>query len=162
MEAQGERIYSSYSFTTLALDGGEWSASCSGCALPLGKGSPVRIGQEAGRAPEPVWTLRLEEKSLVSAGDRTPIARSSVARHYADWATPASSKFKTYLEFIFLEGGGVATAINIRDFRFSWWQVWRWPLFGICSTTYSHVSEVCTATIIRTMNKPHAKRQLKI
>jgi hypothetical protein len=26
MEAQGERMYSSYSFTTSALDGGEWSA----------------------------------------------------------------------------------------------------------------------------------------
>jgi hypothetical protein len=30
MEEQGERRYSSYSFTTSALDGGEWSASRSG------------------------------------------------------------------------------------------------------------------------------------
>jgi hypothetical protein len=29
--------------------------------LPPGKGSPVPIGQEAGWAPEPVWTQRLEE-----------------------------------------------------------------------------------------------------
>jgi hypothetical protein len=45
--------------------------------LPPGKGPPVPIGQEAGWAPEPVWTQRLEEKSFAPAGDRTPIARSS-------------------------------------------------------------------------------------
>jgi hypothetical protein len=38
--------------------------------LPPGK------GQEAGWAPEPVWTQRIEEKSFAPAGDRTPIARS--------------------------------------------------------------------------------------
>jgi hypothetical protein len=32
-------------------------------ALPPGKGPPVPIVQEAGWAPEPVWTQRLEEKS---------------------------------------------------------------------------------------------------
>jgi hypothetical protein len=61
MEALGgERRYSSYSFTTSALDGGEWSASRPGRALPLGKGPPVPIGEEAGWAPEPVWTQRIE------------------------------------------------------------------------------------------------------
>jgi hypothetical protein len=49
--------YSSYSFTTSALDGGEWSASRPGRALPPEKEPPVTIGQEAGCAPEPVWTL---------------------------------------------------------------------------------------------------------
>jgi hypothetical protein len=43
---------------------------------PRGK-DPVPIVQEAGWAPEPVWTQMLEEKSFASAGDRTPIARSS-------------------------------------------------------------------------------------
>jgi hypothetical protein len=38
--------------------------------LPPGKGPPVHIIQEAGWAPEPVWTQRLEEKSFASAGDR--------------------------------------------------------------------------------------------
>jgi len=56
MEAQGERRYSSYSFTTSALDGDEWSESRPGRVLPPGKGSPVHIGQEAGWASEPVWT----------------------------------------------------------------------------------------------------------
>jgi hypothetical protein len=61
--AWGERRYTSYSFSTSALDGGEWSASRPGRALPPGKGPPVPIVQEAGWAPEPVWTQRLEENS---------------------------------------------------------------------------------------------------
>jgi hypothetical protein len=48
IETQGKRMYSSYSFMTLALDGGEWSASRPGCTLALGKGTPVPTGQEAG------------------------------------------------------------------------------------------------------------------
>jgi hypothetical protein len=40
----GERRYSPYSYITSALDGGEWSASRPGCALPPGKGPPVPIG----------------------------------------------------------------------------------------------------------------------
>jgi hypothetical protein len=46
----GERRYSSYSFSTSALDGGEWSASHPSRALPPGKGLPVPIVQEAGWA----------------------------------------------------------------------------------------------------------------
>jgi hypothetical protein len=71
----GERRYSSYSFTTSALDGGEWSASDPGRALSPGKGPPVPIVQEAGWAPEPVWTQRIEEKSFAPAGDRTPVVQ---------------------------------------------------------------------------------------
>jgi hypothetical protein len=73
----GGEEYSSYSFSTSALDGGEWSASRPGRALPPEKGPPVPIVQEAGWAPEPVWTQKLEEKSFAPAGNRTPIARSS-------------------------------------------------------------------------------------
>jgi hypothetical protein len=47
-------MYSSYSFTISELDGGEWSESRPGRALPPGKGSPVPVVQEAGWAPEPV------------------------------------------------------------------------------------------------------------
>jgi hypothetical protein len=75
--ACGEKRYSSYSFTTSTLDGGEWSASRPGRALTPGKGPPVPIVQETGWPPEPVWTQGLEEKSFASAGNRTPIARSS-------------------------------------------------------------------------------------
>jgi hypothetical protein len=73
-----ERRYSSYSFPTSSLDGGEWSALRPGRALAPGKGPPVLIVQEAGWAPEPVWTRGIEERSLfASAGDRALIARSS-------------------------------------------------------------------------------------
>jgi hypothetical protein len=58
-------------------DGGEWSALRPGRALDPGKGPPIPIVQEAGWAPEPAWTQRLDEKPLASAGDRTSIARSS-------------------------------------------------------------------------------------
>jgi hypothetical protein len=57
-------MYSSYSFMTSALDGGEWSASRPGRALVPGKGPPVHIVQEAGWAPEPVWKQRIQEKSF--------------------------------------------------------------------------------------------------
>jgi hypothetical protein len=73
----GEKSYSSYSFLTSALDGGEWSVSRLSCSLLLGKGPRVTIGQEAGWASKLVWTQRLEEKSSYSAGDQTSIARSS-------------------------------------------------------------------------------------
>jgi hypothetical protein len=62
---------------TSALDKGEWSALRPGRALPAGKGPPVPIEQEAGWAPEPVWTKRIEEKYFAPAGNLTPIARSS-------------------------------------------------------------------------------------
>jgi hypothetical protein len=58
-------MHSSYSFTISSLDGGEWSASRPGRALLPGKGPTV---QEAGWATEPVWTQRLEEKSLSLPG----------------------------------------------------------------------------------------------
>jgi hypothetical protein len=77
----GDRRYSSYSFLTSALEGGGWSASRPGRALPPGKEPPVPTVQEDGWAPEPVWTQRLEEKSSVPSGDRTP-AVQSVVSHY--------------------------------------------------------------------------------
>jgi hypothetical protein len=84
MEAHGrERRYSCYSYLTLALDGGEWSASRPGHALPPRKEPPVPNEQEAGWAPELVWTQGLEEKSSASVGDRTPVVQS-VVRHNTD------------------------------------------------------------------------------
>jgi hypothetical protein len=82
-------MYSSYSFSTSALEGGWWSASRPGRALAPGKGPPVPIVQEAGWAPELVWTQMLEEKSFASAGDQTSYSPvfQPVARHYIDCAT---------------------------------------------------------------------------
>jgi hypothetical protein len=65
----GERRCSSCSFWTSALDGGEWSASSPGRALPPEEGPPVPIVQEVRWAPEPVWTQRLEEKFFAFARD---------------------------------------------------------------------------------------------
>jgi hypothetical protein len=81
--AKGKRSNSFYSLLISALDGGEWSGSCPGCALHPAKGPPVPIVQEAGWTPEPVWTQRLEENSLASAGNRTPVVRA-VVRHCTD------------------------------------------------------------------------------
>jgi hypothetical protein len=75
---RGEEVHVSYSFLTSALDGGEWSESRPGRALPPGKEPPVSIVQEAGWASEPVWTQRLEEKSSAFVGDRTPVVQSVV------------------------------------------------------------------------------------
>jgi hypothetical protein len=61
----GEIMYSSYSCMTSALDGVS-GQSHPGHALSPGKGPPVPIVQEAGWAPEPVWTQTLEGKSLAS------------------------------------------------------------------------------------------------
>jgi hypothetical protein len=84
--AKGERRYSSYSFTTSALAGGELSASRPCRALLSGKGPPVPIVQETGWTLETVWTQRLEEKSFRlcwgSNFDR-PVFQS-VARHCTD------------------------------------------------------------------------------
>jgi hypothetical protein len=82
----GETRYSCYSFLTSALEGGEWSASRPGRALPPEKEPPIPTVQEAGRAPQPVSTQRLEEKSSTSVWDGTPAVQSLV-RHYTDWAT---------------------------------------------------------------------------
>jgi hypothetical protein len=58
MEAHGvRRRYSSYSYLTSALDGGEWSASRPGSALPPGKDPQVPIGQ--------ISTVRVTEKGRV-------------------------------------------------------------------------------------------------
>jgi hypothetical protein len=81
----GER-HSSYSFSTSTLDGGEWSGSHPGRALLPGKGPPVPTVQEAGWAPEPVWTQRLEEKSFRLCREpnlhRTVV--QPVVSHYTD------------------------------------------------------------------------------
>jgi hypothetical protein len=68
-----EMGYSSYSFTTSALVGVNYQCHTPDAINP-GEMTPVPIGQEAGRAPEPVWKPSLEENPFASAGDRTSIA----------------------------------------------------------------------------------------
>jgi hypothetical protein len=78
-------MYSSYSFSTSALDGSVWSASHPGRALPFRGKYPLH---SLGSTQELVWTPRLQEKSFSSAGDRTPVVQA-IVRHYTDYATPA-------------------------------------------------------------------------
>jgi hypothetical protein len=68
----GGRGYRSYSFTTSALDGGEWTASRPSRALPPEKGSPVPIVQEAGWAPELMTSsvLLISHKMLGNSNTR--------------------------------------------------------------------------------------------
>jgi hypothetical protein len=61
--------------------------------LPPGKVPQVPIGQEAGWAPEPVWTQKLEVKSSAPCPHRgsnpdRPVVQP-VVRHYTAWSTPA-------------------------------------------------------------------------
>jgi hypothetical protein len=73
MEAQGREEVWLLLIHDLGTRWGEWSASRPGRALHT-----VPIGQEAGRAPEPVWTQEVRGKNpFASAGNRTWIARPS-------------------------------------------------------------------------------------
>jgi hypothetical protein len=69
---------------TSALDGGEWSASRPGRALPPGKGPPVPTVQESGGSPEPVWTQRLEETFSVPAGLATKLYEAAACSPVAN------------------------------------------------------------------------------
>jgi hypothetical protein len=110
---------SSYSFSTSALDGVEWSASRPGSALTLGKGPPVPIVQEAGRASEPVWTQRIEEKSF-------PLCRQSnldrpvvqpVARQYIDGTTWLTTNSTDDIQdcYVFLSSGSIVSDYGLDD-----------------------------------------------
>jgi hypothetical protein len=63
-------------------------------ALSTGKESPVPIGEEAGWAPEPVWTTwRSENSCLHRDSNSDPYVVQPVASRYTDWATPAPLLF---------------------------------------------------------------------
>jgi hypothetical protein len=87
----GERRYSSYSFSTSALDGGECSASRPGRAFTPGKGPPVAhwtggwVGPRAGLDTEARGKILCPSRE--SNPDR-PVVQP-VVRHYTDWANPA-------------------------------------------------------------------------
>jgi hypothetical protein len=83
-----ERKYSSCSFSTSALDGGEWSASFTGLALPPGKGRRFALYRRL-CGPQLVWTQKLEEKTFASAGDLTPVFQSAVTLYWLNY--PGSS-----------------------------------------------------------------------
>jgi hypothetical protein len=66
----GKRMYSSYSFTTSALDGDEWLAPCPGRALPLGKGPlPSTHLTEGWVGPRVSLDTGYRKNHLACAGD---------------------------------------------------------------------------------------------
>jgi hypothetical protein len=91
----GERKYSSYSFLTSALDGGEWSASRPGRAFTPGERTLGThrtggwVGPRAGLDTEARGKILCPCRG--SNPNRTVV--QSVVRHYTDWATQALSAF---------------------------------------------------------------------
>jgi hypothetical protein len=85
----GERSYSSYSFSTSALDGGEWSASRPGRAFTPGERTPGAhctggwVGPRAGLDSEARGKILCLYRG--SNPDR-PVVQP-VVRHYTAWAT---------------------------------------------------------------------------
>jgi hypothetical protein len=83
---RGKRMYSSYSFTTSAVDGVRGQRHAPDALYtryPLYR----RLD-----GPEPIWTHRLEEKSycLCRGSNLDRLVVQSVVRHYTGWATPAA------------------------------------------------------------------------
>jgi hypothetical protein len=66
--------------------------------------TPGTIVQEAGWAPEPVWTQRIEEKSfcLCRGSNLVRSVVQPVARHYTDWATRLLPSTVTYSKYILI------------------------------------------------------------
>jgi hypothetical protein len=94
MQATMRRGYSSYSFLISALDGGEWSASRPGRALPPVKGPPVPIVQEAEWTPEPVWTQRSLSKIELRSPSRQVCGQTLYClSYYLHW--PSNSPTAT-------------------------------------------------------------------
>jgi hypothetical protein len=84
----GKRMYSSYSFLTSTLDGGEWSASRPDSAFPGERTSDTHctggwVGLRAGLDTEVRGKILFPCRG--SNPDRPFL--QSVVRHYTDWAT---------------------------------------------------------------------------
>jgi hypothetical protein len=72
-----ERRYSLYSFSTSALDGGEWSESHTGHALPREKDSRYPLYRRLGETQSRTGHREYRKNLFASAGYRTWNARSS-------------------------------------------------------------------------------------
>jgi hypothetical protein len=81
----GVRRYSSYSFTTSALDGGEWSESRSGRAFTSGERTPGSHFTGSWVGPRADLDTEVRGKILCPYGDRSSIflnaANTSVLRN---------------------------------------------------------------------------------
>jgi hypothetical protein len=103
MKALGGEKYSSYSFTTSALDGGEWSASRSGRAFTPGERIPGTHCTGGWVGPRAGLDTEIRGKILCPCRGSNldhPVVQS-VARHYTDWATPAPTSIYKLLKIHF-------------------------------------------------------------
>jgi hypothetical protein len=97
MEAQGERRYSSYSFTTSALDGVSGQRHAPSTLYPRGRPT-APIEQEAGWARAGLDAEARGNPLCLCRGSNLdhPVAQS-IIRHCTDWATPVPVSF-TYFQ----------------------------------------------------------------
>jgi hypothetical protein len=94
------------------------SASRSGRALSPRKGPPVPIVQEAGWAPEPVWTQRLDEKffRLCRGSNLSRPVFQPVARH---WLSYPALNFNHYIVIFENRASVVRFEALTADFSYS-------------------------------------------
>jgi hypothetical protein len=101
-------------FLTLALVGGEWSASCP-CCFALGTEHLVPIGYEAGWAPEPVWKIWRSENILSYCDSNSEsLVCHSVVSCYAVCVPVALSTQQTRRKFYNLITWKCLTKLDIR------------------------------------------------
>jgi hypothetical protein len=80
-------MYSAYPFTTLALDGGEWSVSPRPRFTP-GERTPGTHWTGGWVGPRASLDTEVRGKILCRGSNLSRPAVHSVVRHYTDWATP--------------------------------------------------------------------------
>jgi hypothetical protein len=96
-EAQGERMYSSYSFTTSALDRGEWSASRPRRAIAPWKDPRYPLYRRL-CGPQSRSGHRGKISCLCRGSNVDRPVVQSVARHYTAWVTRLLRPTHTYIE----------------------------------------------------------------
>jgi hypothetical protein len=119
-----------HSFLTSALDGGEWSASRPDRDLPLGKGPPVPIVQEAG------WAAETRRKILYlcrgSNPGRSVRSQTLYRLSYRGSRIPSRSANHPAAMFCHWLFKDVSTTRSIyRSMKIHWadtlsWEVWGW------------------------------------
>jgi hypothetical protein len=87
----GERLYSSYSFSTSALDGGEWLASRPGHAFTPGEKIPGTHWTGGWVGPRAGLNIEATRKILCPRRESNPdsLVVQPVVRHYTARANPA-------------------------------------------------------------------------
>jgi hypothetical protein len=139
-------------FLTSALEGGEWSASSPGPALPPGKGPPVPFVWEFGWALEPIWTQMLDEKFSSVVGNRTPLVQSAGRLNHCKptlesdgWSLRNSQACRSFLHGHSSEGSAAYCSINTVRFAHS---------YDVLSTEHCSVVVFCPA-----LQKRNSSRQ---